>query len=90
MATYIVYDKSSGKIHHVHREIMAESGETVELEDRQVIDAVKDLLPKGAEVAVAATEEHPKPVRGHNYYIDLNTGKLMSIERMPKERKKKR
>ncbi len=86
MSVYFVYDKSSGEILHVHREIMAESDKTVNLSEQQVMDEVKDLLPKKAKTGVAAADEYPNPVRGYTYYIDLNTEKLMMIENRPKKK----
>jgi hypothetical protein len=90
MPTYIVYENSSGKIFNVHREIMADTDETTELSDKEVMDQVKGTLPKGVKLAVTVVDEYPKPVRGYSYYIDLNTESLMLIENRPKKRSKKK
>ena len=85
MPTYIVYDKLSGEILNVHREIMAETGETIELSNKEVIEAIKDSLPVGLKTSIAVVDEHPMPVRGYTYSIDLNTEKLMLLEKGPKK-----
>lgn len=90
MSVYFVYDKSTGEILHVHREIMAESDKTVKLSDKKVMNLMKALLPKKVKVAVAFADEYPTPVRGYTYYIDLNTEKLMMIKNRPKKRSKRK
>ena len=89
MPVYVVYNKSSGEILNVHREIMAETDETVKLNDKEVMGQLKNTLPKGKKMAVTVVDEYPKPVRGYSYFIDLNTEKLMLIESRPKKRRKK-
>jgi len=84
MPTYIIYDRKDGRILQTHREYYMGADETSELEHSEILELIKDSLPKGCEPAVAAIDEF-RPQRGYHDYIDLDTGELIRVEAPPKE-----
>ena len=80
MPTYIIYDKATGQIAHVHREYYMDSEKTLELDEGAMLKELTEILPSGIELGVIACEKEPEPVRGYRYYVDLNTDRLMMTE----------
>lgn len=89
MPSYIIYDKATGGILHVHREYYMDSEQTVEVDEERMMEELNDILPKDVEIGVLAVDESPQPVRGYRYYVDLRTSKLMLAER-PRTEKEQR
>ena len=80
MSTYIIYDKETGNIVHVHREYYMDSGKTVELNEADMLKELDDLLPDDVDLGVLSIEKSPEAVKGYRYYVDLTSSKLMRVE----------
>lgn len=80
MSTYIIYDKDTGNIVHVHREYYMDSGKTVELNEDDMLKELDDLLPDDVDLGVISTVKSPEPIKGYRYYVDLTSSKLMRVE----------
>lgn len=89
MPSYIIYNKATGDILHVHREYYMGSEQTVEVDEKRMIEELGDILPNDVDFGILAVDETPRPVRGYRYYVDLRTSKLMLVER-PREEKERR
>ena len=88
MPSYIIYDKATGDILHVHREYYMGSEQAVEVDEKRMIKELSDMLPKDVKFGILAVDESPQPVRGYRYYVDLTTSKLMLVERPRTERER--
>lgn len=86
MPIYIIYDRRDGRILQTHREYYMGSDKPSELEHSEILDLIKDSLPRGCEPAVTAVDEF-RPQRGYHHYIDLDTGELLRLEAPPREEK---
>lgn len=86
MSNYILFNKSTGEIVHIHREFYMDSNKTIELSEKEVLQQVGEFIPEGIEVSMISVDESPQPKRGYRYYVDLTTNKLMLVER-PIEKK---
>ena len=90
MPTYIIYDKATGDILHVHREYYMGSDQPIEVDKKRLMEELGEILPRDAQIGVLATEESPQPVRGYRYYVDLATNGLMWVERPPRAKERER
>jgi hypothetical protein len=88
MSTYIIYDKATGDIVHVHSEYYMGSEDTLEVDKKRMMEELGDILPDDVELGVLASEETPQPKRGYRYYVDLTATQLMLVERPPREKEK--
>jgi hypothetical protein len=77
---YVIYNKNTGEILHIHREYLMDSEESMELSEEEVFNEVKEMLPEGIEAGLTTADDSLKPVRGYRYYVDLSSGKLMLVE----------
>ena len=85
MPSYIFYDKATGDIFHVHKEYYMGSEQTVEVDEKRMMEEFNDIFPRDVELGVMAVDESPQPVRGYRYYVDLRTSKLMLVEKPRKK-----
>ena len=76
MPVYIFYDKKSGQILHIHREIIADTGKTVELNPDQLLREFKNLLPRKVDAAVLTLEKELEREHGYRYSVDTNAKRL--------------
>ncbi len=84
MPVYLFYDKSNGKILHIHREIFMDSGKTVELDKEQLIDQLKDLLPAEKDVGILILDKDPERQRGYRFYVDIGTKRVIKVAKPPR------
>lgn len=89
MPAYILYDKNTGEILHVHKEYYMGSEQPVEVDEKRLMAELGEMLPKDTETGLLAVAETPQPVRGYRYYVDLRTARLMLVERPRKEKEQK-
>lgn len=89
MPSYIIYDKATGDILHVHKEYYMGSEQTIEVDEKRMMEELSETFPKDVKLGVLAVDELPQPVRGYRYYVDLRTSKLMLIERPHKEKERR-
>ena len=80
MSTYIIYNRDTGEIVHVHREYLQGSEETMELSRKEVLAQLKGLIPKGLKYEILATKEYPKPERGFNLHVDPGSRSLVRVK----------
>jgi hypothetical protein len=76
MPVYLFYDKKSGEILHIHREVAAETGRTVELNPDQLLKDFRSLLPPKADAAVLALDQEPEREHGFRYAVDAGSKRL--------------
>ncbi len=86
MPVYLFYDKKSGEILHIHREIIADTGKTVELNPDQILKDFQNLLPPKADAAVLTLEQDPERNRGYRYSVDVGAKRLKKV-RKPSRKK---
>jgi hypothetical protein len=79
MPVYLFYDKKTGAILHLHREIAAETGKTVELNPEQLLKEFKSLLPPKADAAVLTLEQEPERAHGFRYSVDTGAKRLKKM-----------
>lgn len=89
MPTYVAYNKADGTVLHVHCEYLMDSEVPIELSEKEVLNAIKDTLPKKTDIGLLTTEETPYPKKGYCYLVDLSSNKLMLVKNPPRKRRKK-
>lgn len=88
MPGYVFYNKENGEIVHVHREYYMDSEQTVEVDQKQLMTELRELLPKGIDLGILTIDEIPQPTRGYRYYVDRRTAKLMKVEAQQTKKEK--
>ncbi|MGB7538777.1 MAG: hypothetical protein WBM17_09575 [Anaerolineales bacterium] len=79
MPVYLFYDKKSGEILHIHREFIADTGKTVELNPEQLLKEFKSLLPPKADAAVLTLAQEPEREHGYRYSVDTGAKRLKKV-----------
>lgn len=77
---YVLYDKTSGEVLAWHREIFAESDETVALSEKEVLAATGYTSAEDINVAVLAVDERPQARKGYRVYVEPNIKQLIELE----------
>lgn len=85
MSTYIIFNRDNGEVVHVHREYYMDSDVPVDIDVEQMWKDIEGLIPEGIEADVIAVSKPPEVRRGFQYYVDLTTRELVSVEK-PKTR----
>jgi hypothetical protein len=86
MSVYLFYDKKSGEILHIHREVYMDSGKTVDLNPKQVLKEFRNLLPPKADVGILTLEKTPERQRGFDYFVDPGLKRVIKKEKPPRKK----